>query len=58
VFDKLYSFLFACAETNNLYKTIDRILIKDRHAPAEEGESAEAEEEHNDKGDCLACPKV
>ena len=43
VFDKPYSCLFACADTNELYKKIDRILIKDRHAPQEEveGESAD-----------------
>ena len=43
VFDKPYSFLFACADTNELYKKFDRILIKDRHVPPEEveGESAE-----------------
>ena len=45
MFDKPYSFLFTCAGTNELYKQIDRILIKDRHVPREEGESAEAEEE-------------
>jgi hypothetical protein len=46
VFDKPYSFLFACADTNELYKKFDRILIKDHHAPKEdqEGEDAEAEE--------------
>ena len=44
VFDKSYSFLFAGADTNDLYK-FDRILIKDRYVPAEEGESTEAEEE-------------
>ena len=46
VFDKPYSFLFACADTNELYKKIDRILIKDHHAPKEdqEDEDAEAEE--------------
>jgi hypothetical protein len=44
VFDKPYSFLFACADTNMLYKKFDHILIKDRHAPKEEDESAEAEE--------------
>jgi len=46
VFDKPYSFLFACADTNELYKKFDRILIKDHHAPEEEqdGEDAEAEE--------------
>jgi hypothetical protein len=45
VFDKLYFVLFACADTNKLYKNIDHILIKDRHASPKEGESAEAEEE-------------
>jgi hypothetical protein len=45
VFDKPYSFLFACADTNELYKKFDRIMIKDRHAPPEEGEGEGAEEE-------------
>ena len=44
VFDKPYSSLFACVDTNEL-KKFDRILIKDRHVPEEEGESAEGEEE-------------
>jgi hypothetical protein len=44
VFDKPYSFLFACADTNELYKKIDRILIKDQHAPEEDQEGDEAEE--------------
>jgi hypothetical protein len=44
VFDKPYSFLFACADTNELYKKFDRILIKDRHAPQEEVEGESAEE--------------
>jgi len=35
VLDKLYSFLFACADTNELYKKNDRILIKDHNAPEE-----------------------
>ena len=45
VFDKPYSFLFACADTNELTKKFDRILIKD-HAPKEdqEREDVEAEE--------------
>jgi hypothetical protein len=44
VFDKPYSFLFACADTNELYKKFDRILIKDHHAPEENEEGDEAEE--------------
>ena len=32
VFDERYAFLFACADTNELYKKFDRILIRDRHA--------------------------
>jgi hypothetical protein len=44
VFDRPYSFLFACSDTNELYKKFDRILIKDHNAPKEEDESAEAEE--------------
>ena len=44
MFDKPYSFLFACADTNELYKKSDRILIKNRHAHQEEGESIEVEE--------------
>ncbi len=44
VFDKPYSFLFACADTNMLYQKCDHILIKNHHAPAEEDESPEAEE--------------
>ncbi len=44
VFDKPYSFLFACADTNELCKKNDRILIKDHHAPAENQEGDEAEE--------------
>ncbi len=44
VFDKSYSFLFACADTNELYKKIDRILIKDHHTPGENQEGDEAEE--------------
>ncbi len=45
MFDKPYSFLFACADTNELYKKIDRILVKDRHAPQEEDQGESAEEE-------------
>ena len=45
VFDKLYSFLFACADTNELFKKLDRIMIKIRHAPPEEGEDECAEKE-------------
>ena len=44
VFDKPYSFLFACTDTNKLYKNFDRILIKDQHAPEEDQEGDEAEE--------------
>ncbi len=46
VFDKPYSFLFACADTNELYKKFDRILIKDHHARQEEvhQEGTEGEE--------------
>ena len=44
VFDKPYSFIFACADTNELYKKNDRILIKDHHAPEENQEGVEAEE--------------
>jgi hypothetical protein len=44
VFDKPYSFLFACADTKELYKKFDRILIKDQHAPEEDQEGDEAEE--------------
>ena len=44
VFDKPYSLLFACADTNELYKKIDRILIKDHHAPEENQEDDKAEE--------------
>ena len=44
MFDKPYSFLFACADTNELYKKFDRILIKDHHAPEENEEGDEAEE--------------
>ena len=45
VFDKPYSFLFACADTNELYKKFDRILIKDHHARQEEvHEETEGEE--------------
>ena len=39
-----YSFLFACADTNELYKKNDRVLIKDHHAPEENHEGDEAEE--------------
>ncbi len=42
VFDKPYSFHFACADTNELYKNIDHILIRDHNSPTEEDESAEA----------------
>ncbi len=47
MFDKPYSFLFACTDTNMLYKKIDHILIKDRNAPKEEdeGEGEGAQEE-------------
>jgi len=38
MFDRPYSFLFACADTNTLYKNFDRIVIKDRHAKAEEAQ--------------------
>ncbi len=31
VFDQPYSFLFACADANELCKKNDHILIKDRH---------------------------
>ena len=48
VVDKPYSFLLACADTNELYKKFDRILIKDRHAPQEEVEGAEVEEGESD----------
>jgi hypothetical protein len=41
VFDRPYSILFACADTNELYKKFDRILIKDPHAPKEEPQEAE-----------------
>jgi len=44
VFDKSYSFLFACADFNELYKKNDRILIKVHHAPEENQEGDEAEE--------------
>ena len=44
VFDKPYSFLFACADTNKLYKKFDRILIKDQHVHEEDQEGDEAEE--------------
>ncbi len=44
VFDKPHSLLFACADTNMLYTIFDHIIIKDRHAPKEKDESAEAEE--------------
>ena len=44
VFDKPYSFLFACADANELYQKFDRILIKDQHAPEEDQECDEAEE--------------
>ncbi len=44
VFDKPYSFLFACADTNELYNFFDRILIKDHHATEENQEGDEAEE--------------
>jgi hypothetical protein len=44
VFDKPYSFLFACADTNELNIKIDRLNIADRHAPQEEGEGESAEE--------------
>ena len=43
VFDKPCSFIFACADTNELFKRIDRILIKDHHAPEECQEGNEAE---------------
>jgi hypothetical protein len=45
VFDKPYSFLFACADTNELYKKFDRILIKDRHAPDQENQEVDEAEE-------------
>ena len=44
VFEKPYSFLFACADTDELIKKLDRILIKDHHAPEEDQEGDEAEE--------------
>ena len=44
VLDKPYSFLFACADTNELYKKIDRILVKDHHDPEEIQEGDEAKE--------------
>ena len=44
MFDKLYIFLFACADTNKLYKNIDCVLIKNHHAPEENQEGDEAEE--------------
>ena len=51
VFDKPYSFLSACAGTNELYKNCARIVIKDRHAPPREGEGDKAEEESSGKED-------
>ncbi len=45
VFDRRYSFLFAYADTNELYKTFDRILIKDRRAKAEEAKDPKEAEE-------------
>ncbi len=45
MFDRPCSFLFVCADTIELYKKFDRILIKDRHAPKEEDQGAEAEED-------------
>jgi hypothetical protein len=44
VFDKPYSFLFACADTNEFYKKNNRILIEVHHAPEENQEGDEAEE--------------
>ena len=44
VFDNPYSFLFACAGTNELYKNNYCILIKDRHAFKEDQEGDKAEE--------------
>jgi hypothetical protein len=44
VFDKPYSFLIACADTNELYTKFDCIFIKDQHAPEEDQEGDEAEE--------------
>jgi hypothetical protein len=44
VFDKPDGFFFACADTNDLYKKLDRILIKDHHAPEENQEGNKAEE--------------
>jgi hypothetical protein len=45
VFDRAYSVLFACADTNDLYKLFVSILIKDRHAKAEEAEDPKEAEE-------------
>ena len=51
VFDRPYSFLFDFADTKELYKKIDRILIKDRHAKAEEADvPKEAEEGAGEEG--------
>ncbi len=45
VSDRPYSLLFAGADTNEFYKTFDRILIKDRHAKAEEAKDPNEAEE-------------
>ncbi len=45
VFDRPYSFIFACADTNELYKQFDRIFVKDRHAPKEKAEGPKEAEE-------------
>jgi hypothetical protein len=50
VFDRPYSFLFACPDNNELYKKKnDRILIKGRHAKAEEVEEPKKAEESADE---------
>ena len=46
VFDERYSFVFACADTNELYKKFDRIiLIRDRHASKQDEEVEKGEGE-------------
>ncbi len=56
VYDKPYSFLFACADTNELYTKFDRILIKDQHAPEKDQEGDEAEEGKREKHEDVAGP--
>ncbi len=49
VFDKPYSFLFACADTNELYKKFDRIHIKDPHVREDQVQETDEAEEGDKK---------